>query len=454
MPVKKIILLVVVLVVVIVGTPGVIGGVAESALEENLNWSAKAASDEGLTVVTESYESGWFTSTSRHRVQVDRESIEAVFTELGIPIADTVDLDALPTLLIDTRVDHGLVPVGSLMGGDGRLSPGLGIATSTLTLVNQGETLALPGTVESHIGFGGTINSSYTVEKGEHEFDGGSIGRWEKSIVEFGTNPSTGKVSINARGGGAEFEDNAFMNASVGPWSLVTNQAPTPYGPVADGDIRFDLESVATADPMSGQTFNMGPIMLESENRLNGDVFDSEARFEMSMNDLPHVGSMQLVLDMAAYGMDGEATGNISQGMQALNNRMEAVTPQELLGVFTGELEGLFRRGFSVEFREIDVRFENGGLDGRLNLSAPPFEDGDFHWTSGVQSMQGDAFFSVPGPLMELALQASNEMNLLIAMGVLKRNAEGDYELNAAYEQGVVTMNGQPMALPLPAPTR
>ena len=102
---RWLVVLLVLLAVVVLISPGIIGRMAEKNLEENIEWAESEAGN--IEFKTESFERGWFTSAGRHRVMLSGASFQA-FAEA---YREDTGYDELPSLIIDTRLDHGLLPI-------------------------------------------------------------------------------------------------------------------------------------------------------------------------------------------------------------------------------------------------------------------------------------------------------------------------------------------------------
>ena len=103
---KGVIALLLTLALIILVSPGIIGKLAEQSVDENLDW---AASESGELVVTSSgFDGGWFSSEGQHRIALGDGAIRAAMAGKG---EDT------PVLVIDTHLDHGLVPLTSMARG-------------------------------------------------------------------------------------------------------------------------------------------------------------------------------------------------------------------------------------------------------------------------------------------------------------------------------------------------
>ncbi|MEE8221518.1 MAG: DUF945 family protein, partial [Woeseiaceae bacterium] len=94
------------LAVIVLVSPGIVGRLAEKNIEENLDFVASESDD--VVVTTESFDRGWFTSEGRHRIELRDGAVGAV------PENDADEHDRVPSLIIDTHIDHGLIPLTSM----------------------------------------------------------------------------------------------------------------------------------------------------------------------------------------------------------------------------------------------------------------------------------------------------------------------------------------------------
>lgn len=146
---------------IVLVSPGIVGHLAEKALDEQL---ARAATESGeLVLRPEGFDRGWFSSEGRHRVELRGGRLRDILSTFGVRENDP----HFPAVVIDTRLDHGLIPVSSLARDNGSLLPGLGSAVSRVSLeLADGELVPLPGTIYSTLGLTGKLNANYTLEPG------------------------------------------------------------------------------------------------------------------------------------------------------------------------------------------------------------------------------------------------------------------------------------------------
>ena len=94
------------LALIVLVSPDIVGRLAEKSVEQNLNFAA-GESDE-MVVIIESFDRGWFTSEGRHRIEAHGATLRSLLQ------GTSGEYTKPPSLLIDTHIDHGLLPVTSM----------------------------------------------------------------------------------------------------------------------------------------------------------------------------------------------------------------------------------------------------------------------------------------------------------------------------------------------------
>ena len=189
---KSVIGVLIVLAVVVLISPAIVGRMAEKSMDENLNWAAQEAGD--VRVTSENFSRGWFSSEGQHRVEIQDGEFLAAIQAMSGP----VPADELPVLVINTKLDHGLIPVTSMSREKGSLVPGLGSAASTLALeMPDGESIELPGTIDSKVGLGGELLSNYVLSPGSRT-EGDMTASWGTTDIENETDPKSVDMAYSA----------------------------------------------------------------------------------------------------------------------------------------------------------------------------------------------------------------------------------------------------------------
>lgn len=143
---KGIFALLVAAVIAVLLSPRLIGHIVQQSINDSLE---RPAAQNGHFVISISdFVRGWFSSVGKYRV-------ELLHADMPQPLV----------LLVETRLDHGLVPVSSLSRKNATLMPGLGSAVSTLDQqFGDGSIEPLPITIFTHIGLTGALQSRVYIE--------------------------------------------------------------------------------------------------------------------------------------------------------------------------------------------------------------------------------------------------------------------------------------------------
>ena len=137
--------------------------------------------------------------------------------------------DSLPALIIDTRLDHGLLPVTSLSRDEGSLTPGLASNVSTFQIdVGDGEIIEIPGALYSNVGLAGTSDARLLLEPATFDLDGAVI-EWQGTDLNVHSDPGARKRSIEGVVSSISIaaED---LNAGIESFAIDADQSTTQYG--------------------------------------------------------------------------------------------------------------------------------------------------------------------------------------------------------------------------------
>jgi len=244
----------VLLALVILVSPGIIGMLAEKNIEQSVDWAASEA--DGVEVRTERFDRGWFTSEGRHRV---------VLTDAAFPLAlgdyrARTGYADLPSLIVETQVDHGPVPVGDA----GSPTPGLANMLSTFQFdPGNGELVDLPGTLRSKVGLTGATDSRFLLGSGEfHNETGGAS--WTGADIELHTDWSSGTVIVNGRVEPLTISV-ADEVATIGGITLAADQVAGAYG-FNEGKVSLRIDSIEAESPRNPAS--IGGLAFDAAERL------------------------------------------------------------------------------------------------------------------------------------------------------------------------------------------
>jgi len=429
---KGIVFLLIVLALIVLISPGLIGQFAERSMDQGIR--AGAVESEEVIVSTEAFERGWFTTEGQHRIEFKDGSLAQTYRDFFALGADA----PLPVLVVDTRVDHGLIPIASLGRDDGSLFPGLGDAVSTLTVeLPDGTTLEVPGAIHSSIGLGGTLFSEYALAAGEYA-EGGTTLEWGAGRIEAKAHPSDGRIEFDVEAQSFGVGDEA-VTVRAGDLSLRGEQQPTRYGYLL-GEAGLRIDSLSVEDMHFGPLQLYGSVREEEAGitiRNHTDVVFPAAAF----------GKPHTILELEVTGIDPDALGALGRRYQLALDQSE--DPERFLSLVEPEAQALLAKGLEVSIPRFEVELPDGTLEGTLELTLAATDAADFIWSDLLLATTAEASVRIPVALMDQILAVNPEAGAAIGMGFIKK--DGDvYISDIAYSKGLATVNGAPLAVPVP----
>lgn len=438
---RWIVVLLISLAVIVLVSPGIVGRLAEKSIEENIGW----ADDENpsLSVTTERFDRGWFTSEGRYRVVFDGDALREAHQ---LYTAETGNAD-LPALLIDTRIDHGLLPVSSLTRESGTLAPGLASTRSTFELDDgSGELVELPGVLYTNFGLSGASESRFLLEPGSVDGDGWGAD-WQGANLAFSTNTSNGEISV--AGDTQSFSiSQAGEKVTFGAMTIDVHQARSQYGfNIGNADIEmggFQVESMTS--PIS-----IGTVLLNAENSIRDARMNAHSRFSIDAVTIPDFGNMDLATELTIERLDAASLNVIIEAFkEAQGSDNPDLALQMLYPEIEGDVQELIAAGGMIRFDQLDITLPQGTLQTVIDLDFAALDDDEaFSWPAVLLAMTAKIDLRMPAALYEFIQVMSPEAGTLVAMGVLVRDGD-DYVMDAEYAQGLLNVNGAPMPVPMP----
>lgn len=425
---KGVIAALLVLALIVLVSPGIVGRLAERSVDENLNWAATKSGE--LVINSQGFDRRWFSSAGQHRVELGDGAIRAAMAD-----------GDLPALIINTRLDHGLIPVSSLTRAGGSLAPGLGSAVSTLSVAyGTGETVAIPGTIYSEIGLGGELHSSYVLDAGSQMTDTKKFS-WEPTTINVAINAGTGSVVFSGDVGAISIAADEGA-VSVGAMTFQGEQTPTPHG-FSVGDVTATVASL-TLTRSGTEAVRMQNLTASSVTRMVNGRVNSRSTISLASFAIPAFGDIAVAVDMFVDA-EAEALGKVLKKLEAMSR---APDNGQLFVDIEDDLKSLLAAGLDMRFDRLDVTLPMGAVEAKIDFEIPASERATFEWTSLLLSIVASADISVSEELVELAMQMNPlATGALLSMGYLKQSGD-DYVLQARYKKGVMTVNGAPIPIP------
>ena len=356
---KSVLALILLAVLIIIVSPRIVGKLAEDSVGENLNWAARESGE--LVVTTTGFERGWFVSEGQHRVELSKDSLLSAVTA----VAGDDGSKPLPVLLIDTRIDHGLIPVTSMSRKEGSLVPGLGSAVSTLSVeVAPGEIVALPGTIYSKVGLGGGLDSRYIVEPGSRTVEDGEI-TWQATTIDIASDPDTGRVKFDGDVGAMTFGNDQQV-VSIDSLTFKGQQTETKYGfNVGDFDMAMGAMHINAGGMSAG---GMQGLTMKGSSTVNNEKAEGDLRFEMGGQTIPGFGDISVIGSLTFGGLDAVALGLIAERLEEQSGSSD---PAMVMMRAENELKDLGAAGFNLTVEQFDIGLPMGTVEMKMTVVVP-----------------------------------------------------------------------------------
>jgi len=433
---KSVIALLLLAVLIIIVSPGIIGKFAEDSVGENLNW---AASENGELVVTsEGFDRGWFSSEGQHRIELGEGQVRTALSTVG------GDGTELPVLIIDTHIDHGLIPVTSMSREEGSLAPGLGSAVSTLSVeFGDADAIDLPGTIYSKVGIGGDLDSRYVVEAGSKIVDDGEV-TWQTTTIRINSSARSGDVEFDGDVGPMTFGNDQQI-VSIDGLRFEGGQEKSPYDfHVGSFDMSMGEMSINAGGTQVG---GMQGMNIKGSSSVDDGRAKAGMQMEMNGQTIPGFGEISIVADLELEDLDAAAVEVVSAKLEELAGAQD---PSMMMMSAQEEFKDLFAAGLNVAVDQFDVAMPMGTVEMKMTLDVPKSDRATFEWTSLLLGVEATFDIVVPEELIQLATSMNPQAGAIVGMGYLKK--EGDvYIMDADFKKGLLTVNGAPIPIPMGA---
>jgi uncharacterized protein YdgA (DUF945 family) len=379
--------------------------------------TAVASSLRGVEISSDQTESGWFTTSARHRVRVSDPAAALLIADLtGRPAAE-----ARPALIVDSQIAHGPWP---LFEGP----PGIARMQSRLAIDIGGESIPIPGAAVTDIAFDGSGNTSMVFDRLDTTVRGGaSVLMWDGARLDIDYDPrferirSSGHVgSLTMLGPQGELR--------VGAADLEGRSSATPFGFRA-GTSRLAIRDLAVTG-VDGSTIEAGNVSLDIEVAVDGE-------------SVGHV----VVLDV-----DGLRSDDIDLGTVRLSAGSEGLAASVLgrLGknqtVNAMEWLGVMRPGAVIRVEEFSFRGDRGDafFTGYCRVPEDAATDGPAE-LAGV--LVGEARLSISTAMVDIG--PGSRVGQLLTTGYLTQTDNGELVAEIRIGSGLMTVNGRPLPLPM-----
>lgn len=425
------------LAVIVLVSPGIVGRLAERSMEENLDWAA--AESKKVVVTSQGFDRGWFSSAGQHRVEIRDGELQ----QLLLALTNAKDASELPALIIDTRLDHGLIPLASMSRDKGTLMPGLGSAISTVSIeLADGEIIQLPGTIYSDVSLTGALRSEFVLDADSHGFEGADA-EWGDIAIDIMTDPATGTIQFDGA------LASVFLAAEgeffrVGEVEFSGKQRRSRFGFLV-GDADLMMQAMTFKNNLGSPT-SFGPLTIGTTSAVDGDRVSGRATIKLDNMPFAEFGAAGISADISLIEVDGIALGQITDALDQMNKGGSA---EDFRFVVENDLQRLLSAGFELRFDQLDISLPQGVISSTFRFLVEETDPDTFVWTSVLLALDASAELRMPVELVELMTEMDPQMHSAIGMGFLRKNGDF-YEMKATFKKGLLTVNGAPMPVPIP----
>jgi hypothetical protein len=444
---RWLVLLLVGLAVVVLLSPGLIGRLAEKNIDRNLG--RVDLDNENISITAETFERGWFTSEGRYRILIHDGSFSTAVGSDEITGAESGE----PSLVIDTRVDHGLVPLSSLRREGGSLTPALANAVSTVSLDRgDGELIDLPGRIYGFVGLDGASSFRFIMEEGQ-DVSGNMSTEWSGADITY---------FISADGLRRSLEG-VFEPASFESWGVRTILGETRFSLTQDrhahrlGEVGVDIELESLVVRNDGDPdVGIGPLTAVLDTRIDDGRAAGNGRLELAFDNLQDLGAADVRTALRFDALDADSLATLVDTWKVLNDMPGGTTGAELSAVepaLNRELEALAARGGQLEITDTRITLPQGNWTMNLSVTVDETDDADqpFSWPTVLLNTRATLDAQLSMSLFDYLVEVNPQLRSAVAGGFLVRKGDR-YEIEAELDSGRLLINGAPMNLPVAMP--
>jgi hypothetical protein len=196
--------------------------------------------------------------------------------------------------------------------------------------------------------------------------------------------------------------------------------------------------------PGGAQAF--GPFSLHSKTDVDGDRLSIDTSLSLENTPFGMLGNSTVSVDAELTDVDGVAAGNIADALRELQS---SGSTDDFMFVVEDDLQRFLAAGFELNIDKLDISLPQGPITSKIHITLDESGSADFAWTSALLALDATIELSVPAELIDLMASADPQVHGAIGMGFLKKNGDV-YEMEAAFQNGLLTVNGAPVPLPVP----
>ncbi len=439
---RWVVVLLVGLAVLLLISPGIVGRMTERSLENSIEL-ARIESPE-VTIITEHFDRGWFSSEGRHRIELSDRS---QFPELA-NFVDQAGYPGMPALILDSRIDHGLVPLGSLNREDGSLQPSLASMVSTVQLdPGNGELIDLPGRINSTISLSGATHADLLLDEGNWS-DGETRIDWKGAELELILDAAGIMTTAEGFIGAIRFAAGT-RKVESSRIDITIHQDKSDYDFMV-GSMNVHSGRVSVSDDLGDQV-GFASMDISVTSNIENDKITGSSQIDLTGIITPGMGTVDIAVDLAYSGFDAESFVALYSALQdaaAHGNPEDAFAA--IYPAMDAELQQFLSVGGDIQINHLNLSLPLGDIQTDFHFTLPQSGPGDaFSWPGLLLKLKATINLQLPVSLFQMIETLQPEAGAAVAMGILVLDGD-QYKMQLEYAQGLATINGVPMPVPLP----
>ena len=422
--------------VIFIIAPGVTGFLVESSIEKAETGYGQALEKGPFKLVDNSFDRGWFSSEQSIELDLTDPEFASILHLIG---GHTDDSD-LPSLVVDTKATHGVIPLAS--PAHGGLRPAIAQTESALTLkYKDGTRIKLPVTVYSSLG----------------------TDQWARVVAEPITRTipdGNGTVKWDGADVSASFGKTTSYEGTIGSFDLNDQETRLQSTPMlVKGSFRktkfaFD-ESTST---VSMKKLTVTPPAANGQTPIVLNDFKADGNLELDGNravvsSTLNIGAIDnsslkiLGIELSSnFDVDAEALSELAvqtRKTQSENND----SADDMDALFTA-FSSMLTKGGHMKFDKFNIIVEGGTLSMNLDVDLPPGSS-----TAQAAMANGKASGNVVIPesvvkaLSAVSPDIAGGLTMAAMMGFVQQK-DNAYRANVSYANGVLLLNDLPVPLP------
>ena len=313
-----------------------------------------------------------------------------------------------------------------------------------VTIEADGETVEVPGKVTTTTSLSGAGAARYVAEQLKTTVEGADL-EWDGADVQLTWNSGFTAVDLAGRLEQLRIASPAEgVEILVGPVEMEFQQERTDYGFWVGGG-KYLVSEVNIVGP---EQFSARDLELSGNVELSGDKTSYTFGMDAASVEVGDWSDGSVAVNVELANLDAEAMGEIHKVLSAAQPGTNWMTLMPELSNFMG---ALLAGGPELHLKELRVDTPMGQVLVSLNLSLPADQvDNPNNLPGLMMALVGDVSLKFPQALVNMMAtkdpQVEAGVQQAMMMGFILEEGS-DYIMDAEYQGGLLTVNGNPFPL-------